>query len=295
MNINYELYRVFCAVAKNKNITKAAIELMISQPAVSKSIKSLEEQLGTKLFIRNKKGVVLTEEGTLFYNNIKNGLDIIIDAEKKLKQVLDLEDGEINIGASKTITEAYLLPYIKEFHEKYPNIKINIHTSITNELIKKARNGLVDFIILHLPYTIPNDFTKRNLLKIHDGFFANKDYIELKDKTINIKDLNNYPLILLAHGSNTRYFLEEYLTNNNTCLKPNMELESTFLVNDFIKVGLGIGFTTKEYIKDSLKNGELFEIKVEPQIGNRYIGITYLKEQSLRQCAKEFIKLLEKH
>ena len=63
MNINYELYKIFYTVAKNKNITSASKELLISQPAISKSIKNLEEQLGGQLFVRTKRGVVLTEEG----------------------------------------------------------------------------------------------------------------------------------------------------------------------------------------------------------------------------------------
>ena len=82
MNINFELYKTFYSVAKNKNITKAAHELMISQPAVSKSIKTLEEQVGCSLFIRNKYGVSLTEEGETFYKNIKPAIEMIEHAEE---------------------------------------------------------------------------------------------------------------------------------------------------------------------------------------------------------------------
>ena len=163
MNVNYELYKTFYSVAKNKNITKAAHELMISQPAVSKSIKTLEDQVGCTLFIRNKYGVSLTEEGETFYKNIKPAIEMIEHAEETLQETLNLDYGTLSIGVSNTLTRKYLLPYIKKFHEQYPRIKIKISTSPTFELITQARNGLIDFIILNLPYQLPSDFKEAKM------------------------------------------------------------------------------------------------------------------------------------
>ena len=113
MNINFEYYKIFYNVAKNKNITKTANELMISQPAISKSIKNLEEQIGCTLFIRNKAGVSLTEEGKVLYEEIKNAINIIDNAEEKIDEMINLESGTLNIGINNTLTQKYLLPYIK--------------------------------------------------------------------------------------------------------------------------------------------------------------------------------------
>ena len=187
MNVNFELYKLFYNVAKNKNVTKTANELMISQPAISKAIKNLEEQLNCTLFIRNKTGVVLTEEGKVFYEEIKQAMEIIDSAESKLLQMTNLEYGFLNIGVSNTLAKKYLLPYIEKFYKEYPNIKINIHTNMTTELIKKARNGIVDIIILNLPYNVPSDFEKLNLKTIHDCFVANSKFNYLKDKTIKLE------------------------------------------------------------------------------------------------------------
>ena len=293
MNVNYELYKTFYSVAKNKNITKAAHELMISQPAVSKSIKTLEDQVGCTLFIRNKYGVSLTEEGETFYKNIKPAIEMIEHAEETLQETLNLDYGTLSIGVSNTLTRKYLLPYIKKFHEQYPRIKIKISTSPTFELITQARNGLIDFIILNFPYQLPSDFKETKLKEVNDCFIASKDWKELKGKTIPLKEMNNYPLILIAKGSNTRIFLDDFCVKNNIMLSPEMELASHSLVTAFTKIGLGIGYATKEFLKKDLKEQTLFEIKTTPTIPPRQIGATYLKQKQLNKASLTFLNLLK--
>lgn len=295
MNVNLELYRVFYSVTVNKNITKAARELCISQPAISKSIKKLECQLNCTLFIRSKNGVVLTNEGEILFTQIKEVMENINSVEEKIKELNNLEGGSLNIGASNTITQNYLLAYIKEYHKRYSKIKINIFTGPTNNLINKARTGVIDIIILNLPYSVPVDFNTEKLLQIHDGFFASSEYSFLKGKSISLSELKEYPLILIAKGSNTRYYLEEFCLNNSVNLTPEMELTSHSLVKEFTKLGFGIGLITKEYITSELDNGELFQIDVRPSLPSRYIGMIYLKERKLSKSASAFLKLLKEH
>lgn len=293
MNINLELYKVFLSVAKNGNITKAANELMISQPGVSKSIKNLEEQLNCSLFVRTKSGVYLTGEGKLFYSKLSDAMELIDNAEKSLMEMINMECGYINIGISNTLTRNFLLKYLEDFHKLYPKIKIKIYTNPTSELLIKARNGVIDFIILNLPYDIPNDFNTKKLKTIQDCFVANSNYSYLKDKVIQLNELNNYPLILISKGSNTRYFLDEFCLSNNINLVPEMELASYSLVTHFTKIGLGIGLVTKNFIKEELKNGDLFELNTVPKLNKRYIGITYPKNKALSCSTKIFMHLLD--
>ena len=164
MKTNLELYKTFYYVAKNNNITQAANELMISQPAVSKAIKTLESDLDTSLFNRKKDGVSLTNAGEILYNKIKKAMELIISAEEDLTSLNNMEQGTINIGAGNTIMQRYLMPYIKEFHELYPNINVIVHTVVTPELIKRAQVGLVDIVFTHLPNDIPSDFNIVRLL-----------------------------------------------------------------------------------------------------------------------------------
>lgn len=295
MNIDFELYRIFYVVANHCNITKASEELNISQPAISKSIKNLEEQLGGQLFIRTKRGVILTEEGKEFYNYIKQAIEYINNAENKFTDLINLEAGCIKIGISTTLTKEFLLPFLEEFHSLHPKINIQIITDLTSSLMTKLKNGLIDIIILNLTdKSYGNDIDIIKCRKINDCFVANNKYKDLIGKEMSLKDLNNYPLILQAKGSNTREFLDNIARENGITLKPNIELASYSLVVDFSKIGLGIGYATKEYIKEELKNEELFELKIKDKIPSRYIGIALSKNHVPNFSTKKLIEIITK-
>lgn len=294
MNIDFELYRIFYVVANNKNITKASEELNISQPAISKSIKNLEEQLGGQLFVRTKRGVVLTEEGEEFYKYIKQAIEFINNAENKFSDLINLETGCIKIGISKTLTKEFLLPYLKEFNRLYPKIDIQIKTNVASELIYKLKNGLIDIVILNLNnIQYGNDIEITKCKKTNDCFVVNKKYKELINKEIELKDLNNYPLVLQSKGSNTRDFLDDFTKKNNVILKPHIELSSYSLVLEFVKNGFGIGYVTKEYVKKELENKELYEIKIKEKIPSKYIAIALSKNHIPNFSTKKLIEIIK--
>lgn len=295
MNIDFELYRIFYVVANNGNITRASEELNISQPAISKSIKNLEEQLGGQLFIRTKRGVVLTEEGKEFYNYIKQAIEFINNAENKFTDLINLEVGCIKIGISTTLTKEFLLPFLEQFHALYPKIDIQIITDRTADLIKKLKNGLIDIVILNInKKDESSEIEYIKCKKINDCFVVNSKYKELINKEISLKELNNYPLILQSRGSNTRTILDEFARENGIVLKPNIELSSYLLVTEFSKIGFGIGYVTKEYIKDEIKNKQLFELKIKEKIPSRYIGIALSKKHLPSFSTKKLIEIIIK-
>ena len=295
MNIDFELYRIFYVVANNGNITKASEELNISQPAISKSIKNLEDQLGGQLFVRTKRGVILTEEGKEFYGYIKQAIEYINNAENKFTDLINLETGCIKIGVGATLTREFLLPYLEKFHALYPKIDIQIITDLTSIMIPKLKNGLLDIIILNVSdKNYGDDIEITKCRKINDCFVVNSNYKHLLDKELSIKDLNNYPLILQAKGANTREFLDNFARNNDVLLKPNIELASYSLVVDFTKIGLGIGYATKEYVKPLLKSGELFELKLKEKIPSRYVGIALSKNHVPNFSTKKLIEIITK-
>ena len=293
MNINFELYRVFYTVANTGNITKAAEELMISQPAISKSIKNLEEQLGGQLFIRTKRGVILTDEGKEFYNYISRAMEYIYNAENKFTDLINLNTGTIKIGISTTLTKEFLTPYLEIFHSKYPKIDIQIITNLSGELIPKLKNGLIDIMILNI---VDESFDKDiNIIpckEIQDCFVVNNTYKDLINKELSFSDLNDYPLILQSKGSNTRKFLDDLVIKHNVVLKPIMELASYSLVVEFSKIGLGIGYVTKDYIKRELDNKELFILNIKENIPKRSVGIATSKTHLPSFSAKKLIEII---
>ena len=294
MNINFELYRIFYTVAKHKNITKAAEELYISQPAVSKAIKNLENNLGGKLFNRTKKGVVLTEEGKEFYNYISTAIDFINNAEHKFNDLMNLEVGTIKIGASTTLTKYFLVPYLDEFHKKYPKINIEIYTDMTNKLFEKLKNGLIDVVILNLPYKESNNVEIVKLTSVQDGFYVGNSYKELCNKTISLKDLENYTLLLQSKESNTGMFLNSFCEKYDVKLKPSMLLAGYSLVYEFTKMNFGVGYLTDKFIlKDDLN--KLHKLNIKENIPKRSIGLAYSKVNLPTFATKEFIKIITKN
>ena len=292
MNINFEYYKIFYYVATNGNITQTANKLLISQPAVSKSIKNLEEQLGCLLFTRNKTGVILTEEGKVLYNEIKVAIELMDNAKNKIDDMINLETGILNIGVNNTLNQKYLIPFIKQFTKMYPKITIKIFTGTSNQFISYARNGLIDIIILHLPYEVPNDFEIINLKETHTAFFASNDFKELKNIKVPLKDMNNYPLVFLAQGSNSRKQLDCLCAKKQITLNPKYELSSYTSVSEYIKSGLAIGILTKEFIEEEIKNNILFEINTDIKLESRNICAIYSKVKPLNRATKEFLKLL---
>ena len=293
MKTNLELYKVFYYVAKNKNITQAANELMVSQPAVSKSIKVLERDLNTQLFNRNKDGVSLNNAGEILFNKIKEAMELIISAEEDLTSLNNMEQGTINIGAGNTIMQRYLMPYIKEFHELYPNINVIVHTVVTEELIKRAQIGLVDIVFTHLPNNIPDDFNIIKLKKLHDIFVVNSEskYI---NKTISKKDLSKLPLILLPFRASNRKNFNKFCTANNIVINPLMEIGNDVIIEDCAQNGLGVGLVVKEYVQTKLDNKELYELKTSFHIEEKDLVCLIESNRASNIIIKKFVEMLKK-
>lgn len=294
MNINLDLYKTFYYVAKNENITRAANEMNISQPAISKSIKTLEEQMNTTLFVRKRDGVALTDAGELFYKKIKNAMELIEIAEYDVKTLNSVDSGYINIGASKTIIHEYLMTYIKKFHLLYPNVKIRIFTEKTNDLIKMTKMGLIDIIVTNISTPIESNFNQIKLMELHDCFVVNETYSNLKGKTISIKELEKLPLLLLTKGTINRNRFDDYCLENNIKINPEMEFTSNSLIKEFAKAGFGIGMLTKEHVKEELDNGTLFEIDVDLKLSNKYLGLLYEKDNN-RDIINKFIEFIQRN
>lgn len=289
--VNLELYKIFCTVAETGNITKASRILNISQPAVTKHIKNLEESLGGPLFIRTKKGVILNDDGNKMFLLIKQALTLIHTAETQFK---NLDNGIIKIGISTTLTRKYLFPYIKEFHQRYPNITINISTDPTTELIKSLKNGFIDFIIAKMPDNRDAELSYITLGELEDIFVINNPKSELIGKQLKLTDIAEYPILLQKEPSNSWKTIQYYCKEQNVVLNSVMNIASSNLLIDFAKVGFGIGFVTKLYVEDELNNKELFELDIVPKVQPNKLSLIRLKNNPLSSPANAFLQLINK-
>ncbi|MBR4693847.1 MAG: LysR family transcriptional regulator [Bacilli bacterium] len=289
MNVDLELYRIFYVVAKHKHMTRASEELHISQPAISQSIKKLEEQLGGILFLRSNKGMELTEEGKMFYEYVKGALELINNAENEFTSFKDLSKGEIKIGCSTTLTKLVLINALKDFHLDYPNININITNDLTSNLINDLKLGKLDFVIFNESNIKETNLNLEKITELKQGFIYNPDFFD--DNVNTFADLNKVPLILQKEESNSRKLLDYLALQNNVKLIPKMEVVSQELITEFTNIGLGIGFAIIDLSKRNFRN--LKELNINKKIPNINIYLATNKSVSLTFASKTFIRYLK--
>ena len=289
MDINLDLYKIFYTVAKHKHMTKASEELHISQPAISQSIKKLEDQLGGTLFIRSNKGMELTSEGEMFFEHIKGALELINNAENEFSSFKSLDKGEIKIGCSSTLTKLILLEATKEFHKDYPGINITIVNDLTSNLINSLKLGKLDIVIFNESNIKETNLTLEKIKELKQGFIYNPSHYKDNIKTLN--DLNNYPLILQKEESNSRKLLDYITIQKGVKLIPSMEVVSQDLITEFTDIGLGIGFAIIDLAKTNHPNLE--ELYINKYIPNINVYLASNKTISLTFASKKFIKYLK--
>lgn len=285
-NINLNLYRTFCAVAKSKSYAEASEKLHISIPAISTNITKLEELLNTQLFYREKDGVRLTETGKELFELVDKGLATFDLGEKLIMQKNDLANGEITIGCPSHLTSFYLLNSIEKAKIDYPNLKVKIISGANSyELLQLLQNHKVDFVIIDvLPNDINNNFEVKELKTINNIFISKEPLI-----INNLKELENFKYILNFDYTITTKNLMECLKENNIKIKAYIESDTTEVRLEAVKRNLGIGYVMKESAKNDLDNKNVYEVKLPIELPSLKINLLYMKEQ-LTKVDKSFIK-----
>lgn len=294
MSTKLDLYKIFCVVAKNNSFSSAARELYMSQPAVSQAIMQLERQLDTRLFNRTPKGTTLTDEGHLLFEYVNSALKLIDVGEEKMLEFKSLTTGELKIGVGDTISRYFLLSYLEDFRNKYPNIKFKIVNGTTSELCSILKAGDVDIAICNLPID-DSSLEVRPCFHVHDTFVYGDKFRTMLAKQISLEELVKLPLIFLEPKSNSRKYVEDYLLMKGIKISPEFELGSHDLLLEFAKINLGIACVTKEFSHEYLNKGILSEVHLKEAIPRRSIGVCFLRGVSLSPASMKFVELIEEH
>lgn len=293
VDVSLDLYRIFCTVARLGNMSAAAKVLYISQPAVSMAIRQLEERMGSPLLVRTAKGVYPTAEGKLLYTYLEQALGLIHAAEDKYFQMVHMEMGELKIGASDTVIANFLLPYLERYHNSYPDINIKVTNKTTYESLRLLRNGSVDVCFVNLPIEEDGDLEILPCIEIHDILVGGEKFKHICEKGITIEELSEYPLLLLEDASNSRRYVGAYAEENGVTLQPILELGSSDLLISFAQINLGLTYVIKEFTKEPLESGKIFEIPLNPPVPKRSIGMVQLKHVAQSHALKGFVELID--
>lgn len=293
IDINLEYYKIFYYVGKLKNITLAAEELSVSQPAVSQALRHLEEALGSSLFVRTSKGVRFTPEGEMMYSFVQRGYEYICQGERKFKEMLDLENGEIRIGASDMTLQFYLLEVLEQFHESYPGIKVAVTNAPTPETLKHLQDGQIDFGVVSTPIQLRHGWEMKKVRQVEDVFVAGKKFQHLKGKTLSYGQLESLPILCLEKSTSTRNYVDDFLEKNNVVLRPEFELANSNMLIQFARKGLGIASVVRDFAEEFLEKEELFLLKFDQKIPKREFCVVTDQRIPVSAAAGKLLKMIE--
>ena len=290
--VNLDLYRVFYTVAKCGSLTRAAEELYISQPAVSQSIKQLENQLGVSLFKRTHRGMELSENGgKLIFKEVERALELFNEAENRIEQTRQDATGTIRIGASDTIFEYFLADKIVDYHKKFPAVKIELMADFTPDTIEKLKANKCDVAFVNLPIEIDSELhLEENCARLNDIFIVGNGYAELSQAPLSLDKLKKYPLIVMDKNTVARRSLDSFLHSVGVELSPAIEVGSWDLMKRLVAKGMGIGVIPRQYALRELQSEELFELQTDPVLPVRSIGMLLPKNQPVSYALHSFIE-----
>ncbi len=281
-DINLNLYKVFYICSKCNSFVEASKKLCVSQPAISKQIKNLEDLLGTKLFYRDSNGLVLTNDGKQLYNYIDKSYNYLMAGEKIIRENNNMNIGTIVIGAPAHIASFYLLEYVEEYRKTHPNVFFRIINGTTTELLKGLEDHRIDFVIDSSPINIINkDMKVISLASFDTCFITSKN-----NKETNIE---NHKYIMPYERSSIRKNLEKELAKHDVKLDVVLEVETTDLIISSVKKDIGTGYVVKQSVKRELEENKLIELKTSYDLPKLELNLVYI-EDYLTNLANYFIK-----
>lgn len=299
MEQNFNLYHIFYTVAKCKNISGAANQLYISQPAISKSISKLEQNLNTTLFTRSSRGVALTMEGEILFKQVEAAFNALRQGEERLKRVNELGIGHLSIGVSTTLCRYVLLPYLKDFIHQNPHVKLSIACQSSYQTIRALENGDIDIGLIGEPPRTSNLYFSP-LTEIQDIFVTTRCYLDNLKKRMDIQSPGNHlsiyseaTLILLDKDNLTRQYVDKYLSRDLIDNDRVVEVSTMDLLIEFAKIDLGIACVISDFVKKELESGELIRLKSPVSIPKRKIGFACRQNDTDNDMIQKFLAITE--
>ncbi len=297
MENNLNLYHIFYTVAKNKNISLAAKELYISQPAISKAISKLENNLETTLFIRSSRGVTLTEEGAILFEQVRNAFTSINNGEEQLRKIARLGVSHLSIGVSITLCKYILLPYLKEFIKENPHVTISITCHPSLETIRDIENGITEIGLVGIPSDM-GTLHYEPICEIQDTFIATDSYLKnlrIRENGTRTSLLANANFMMLNKENISRKYVDNYLTSHQITMNNILEINTMDLLIELAKIDLGIACVIRNFVKDDIINGTFKELTFKRTIPKRRVGFAYREDVSMSDTLKKFMEFVNKH
>ncbi len=282
----------FRKVAETKSLSRAAEELLITQPAVSKQIRALEDELGERLFDRLGKRVFLTKAGEVLLLHAEKILRLIDEAKTAVLDLSEECSGELVIGTSDHISLHRLPGILKAYITAFPKVDLKLRCHRSETILEMVGKNLVDIGVITLPRVSANIISKVIWTDSMSLVYPTKHPLSVLKK-IRLKDILSYGMILPETGTTTRKNIDALFIKKR--LIPNVTMEVAYIetIKGLVKAGLGISILPDKAVEQEVKSGTIISAKIEDADFSRDLGVVYLKDKFLSKPALEFMKFLE--
>ncbi len=294
MDINFEYYKIFYYVAKYENMTKAATALGSNQPNVTRIMKLLESQLGCRLFVREARGISLTEEGERLYSHVEIAYKQLLCAQEEIGKQGSFNGGTVEIGATETALHLFLLNALQYFRLEFPEIKIKIHNHTTPETIRHLISGNLDFAVVTSPFNLSETVSCNKIMDYNEVIVGGTQYRALSENILELKDLRNHSLIGLGRESATYRLYKDFFIEHGVDYEPDMEIATSDLMLPLIENNFGIGFVPETLALPLLEQGKLVQMQINCRIPKRSIQMVADKRRGKSLAASTLYKYLKK-
>lgn len=292
MNISYDHYAVFYHVAKYGSFTKAANALLLNQPNLTRTIKSLEEKLGCALFLRSNKGVKLTPAGEMLYEHVSAAFEHFSAAEEELSLNKTLERGLISIGASEIALHLYLLPILNKFKSEYPGIRIKISHLSAPGAISKLNSGLIDLAMFTSPVEYDPEITAVKIKPFREVAICGESYHDIStEKGLAFAELVKYPIVSFGKKTSTYDFYFRLFEKHGLEFSPDIEAATADQIIPLVRHNLGVGFVPEEFLKSKDVDG-IYPLRLADVIPERQILLAKKRTHALALPAKKLEQII---
>ena len=294
MNISYDHYRIFYYVARYRSFTRAAEALYSNQPNLTRTVRTLEKELGCTLFIRTNKGVKLTADGEKLYEHISIAFEHIQAGEAEISMNKSIQNGIISIGASEIALRCFLLPILNKYHQLFPGIRIKISNVSTPQAMTMLKNRLVDLAFVTTPLDTEGEVTEKKLKTFREVPICGEAFRSLADveEGLSLKEISQYPIIALGPRTSTFDFYFRQFIEEGCNFAPDIEAATADQIMPLVQHNLGIGFVPEDFLQNGAEGESVFQIKLKNPVPHRSVSLVKKKGRSMSLPAKELEKML---
>ena len=292
MDVDLAALQVFQTVAREKSFSRAAEKLYRTQPAVSISMRKLEDWVGQPLFVRGSGARSLTDSGTLLLEYADRMLNLREEIRKGMRELKELARGEVSIGVNESSIHA-LLPPLARFRELHPGIRVHVHRVFSRDVPREVLNHHLDIgVISYLPED--RELTGVEFYRDELALVVWPEHRLARRRAVDIEDLGKENFVAHIVESPYRQRVIQLFARHHTPLRMDVELPTIESIKRFVQMKCGVAIVPKMCVESEVQRGELKELRVRQMKIHRRLYLVHRQDRPLSAAAQALLDILRK-